>query len=84
MSFDIVVAFFVLGFIARLVGSPVQFPKALYQSLTIFLMLAIGLKGGIALAEHSSASIIPQSIAVVIFGLVLPLLAFPILFKIGR
>ncbi len=84
MSFDIVVAFFVLGVLARLVGSPIQFPPALYQSLTLFLMLAIGLKGGVALAEYGSASVIPQSIAVVTFGLVLPLLAFPILFKIGN
>lgn len=84
MSFDIVVAFFVLGVVARLVGSNIQFPKSLYQTLTLFLMIAIGLKGGIALAQHGSTDVIPQSIAVVVFGLVLPLLAFPILFFIGR
>lgn len=84
MTFDIVIAFFVLGAFARLVGSAIQFPQSLYQMLTLFLMIAIGLKGGVALAEHGSAAVIPQSIAVVIFGLVLPLLAFPILLGIGR
>lgn len=84
MQFDIVVAFFLLGVAARLLGSPIQFPKALYQTLTLFLMLAIGLKGGIALAKHGSASLLPQSLAVVAFGLLLPLLAFPLLRYIGR
>ena len=84
MTFDIVIAFFLLGIVARLLGSPIQFPKSLYQTLTLFLMIAIGLKGGIALAEHGSAAVIPQSLAVVIFGLVLPLIAFPLLYFIGR
>ncbi|GAB1260372.1 sodium-dependent bicarbonate transport family permease [Aurantivibrio plasticivorans] len=84
MAFDIVIAFFLLGIFARLAGSPIQFPKGLYQTLTLFLMIAIGLKGGVALANHGSPTVIPQSIAVIVFGLALPLLAFPILYFIGR
>ncbi len=84
MPFDIVIAFFMLGVLARLVGSPVQFPQSLYQTLTLFLMIAIGLKGGIALAQHGSPSVIPQSMAVVLFGLLLPLMAFPLLHFIGQ
>lgn len=83
MQLDVVIAFFLLGAFARLVGSNIQFPKSLYQTLTLFLMIAIGLKGGIALSEHASVNLIPQSFAVILFGLVLPLLAFPILFYIG-
>lgn len=84
MELDIVIAFFVLGVIARLLRSNIQFPQSLYQTLTLFLMIAIGLKGGIALADHSSPDLIPQSLAVIVFGLVLPLMAFPVLFYIGQ
>lgn len=84
MEIDIVIAFFLIGAIARLIGSEIHFPKALYQTLTLFLMLAIGLKGGLALSTHSDWSLLPQSIAVILFGFFLPLIAFPILFHIGR
>lgn len=51
MQLDITIAFFILGALATLIRSDIQFPKALYQSLTLFLMLAIGLKGGVALSK---------------------------------
>ncbi len=84
MQLDIVIAFFILGAIARMLRANIVFPESLYQTLTLFLMLAIGLKGGIALSEHASLAILPQSISVVAFGFLLPLLAFPVLFYIGH
>lgn len=84
MQLDIVVAFFVLGVLARLLRSDLQFPASLHQTLSIFLMLAIGLKGGAALAQHSSGTLVLQGVAVVIFGLLLPLLAFPLLRWVGE
>ena len=84
MQLDVVVAFFILGALARALRANIQFPRSLYETLTLFLMLAIGLKGGVALADHASPQLIPQSLAVVVFGLVLPLLAFPILLYIGQ
>lgn len=84
MQLDIVIAFFLLGIVAKLLRANIQFPTSLYQSLTLFLMLAIGLKGGIALAENSDWQLVPQSLAVMMFGFVLPLIAFPILFYIGQ
>ncbi|MEM1114647.1 MAG: sodium-dependent bicarbonate transport family permease [Pseudomonadota bacterium] len=79
-----VAGFFLLGFIARLIRSDVEFPQALYQSLTIFLLLAIGLKGGLALQDHASIALAPQAIAVVCLGLALPLVAFPLLSRVGK
>lgn len=83
MQLDISIAFFILGAVATLLRANIEFPKALYQTLTLFLMIAIGLKGGIALSEHASLQLIPQSIAVIMFGLLLPLIAFPVLMYIG-
>ncbi|WP_432459986.1 sodium-dependent bicarbonate transport family permease [Agarivorans sp. QJM3NY_25] len=83
MQIDVVVGFFVLGAFAKLIKSDLKLPSGLYQSCLIFLLLAIGLKGGIALHSNSSLEILPQSLAVMIFGALLPLLAFPILYFIA-
>ncbi len=81
---DPVVLFFLLGVIARLAKSDLRLPEALYETLSIYLLLAIGLKGGIELAKHPIAIIAPQAVAVIAMGLVLPLLAYPVLRFIGR
>ena len=84
MQLDVVVGFFILGAIAQLVRSDLRLPTGLYQSCVIFLLLAIGLKGGAALSSYSAATLVPQSLAVVAFGALLPLVAFPILYWIGK
>lgn len=83
MQIDIVVTFFMLGFIARTLKAPIDFPQGLYKGIILFLLLAIGLKGGIALSEYSASGLLSQSIAVLAIGVVLPLIAFPVLLKIG-
>jgi hypothetical protein len=84
MQVDVGIAFFILGAFATLVRSNIQFPKGLYQSLILFLMVAIGLKGGVALADHASWALVSQSLYVMLLGLMLPLIAFPILYYIGE
>lgn len=83
MQIDVGIAFFVLGMLATLVRANIEFPKALYQSLVMFLMIAIGLKGGVALAEHASWQLLGQSLAVIALGLIIPLIAYPLLRHIG-
>lgn len=84
MQLDIVIAFFLLGLVARFIRAEIQFPRSLYQSLSLFLMIAIGLKGGIALSTHASLALLSQGLAVIAFGLVMPLLAFPLLTYFGQ
>ncbi|OPX55970.1 hypothetical protein SAMN02745127_00007 [Oceanospirillum multiglobuliferum] len=79
MSLDIVVAFFILGLVATLLGAKIDFPKGLYQTCVLFLLLAIGLKGGYALHQHAGENILVQSIAVILFGFLLPFVAYPLL-----
>ncbi|MFY8017783.1 MAG: sodium-dependent bicarbonate transport family permease, partial [Inhella sp.] len=50
--FDVVVLFFALGVFARVVKSDLRLPEALYETLTIYLLLAIGLKGGLELSRQ--------------------------------
>ncbi|MBL8516865.1 MAG: sodium-dependent bicarbonate transport family permease [Betaproteobacteria bacterium] len=76
---DPVVLFFLLGAFARIAKSDLRLPEALYETLSIYLLLAIGLKGGVEIAKHSLGAVAPQAIAVIAMGAMLPLIAFPIL-----
>lgn len=83
MQLDIVVGFFIFGVVAELLRSDMRLPETLYKSCTIFLLLAIGLKGGHALAESDWQEVIGKSALIIVFGALLPLLAYPILRHIG-
>ncbi len=76
---DPVVLFFVLGLVAGVVRSDLKLPSALYETLSVFLLLAIGLKGGVELASQPLLTVLPQALGVVMMGLLLPLVAYPIL-----
>jgi uncharacterized protein len=81
---DPIVLFFLLGAAARLAKSDLRLPQALYETLSIYLLLAIGLKGGVELAKQPILSVAPQALAVIAMGAALPLLAYPLLRFIGR
>jgi uncharacterized protein len=76
---DIVVLFFLLGLAARLVKSDLALPGALYETLSIYLLLAIGLKGGIELSKQSVAAIVPQVMLCLALGLAIPCILYPVL-----
>lgn len=84
MLLNVGVCFFLLGALAKLCHSGLKFPPGLYQSLSLFLLVSIGLKGGQAMAAHFSSTLLLQGAAVVAFGFFLPLLAYPVLRHIGR
>lgn len=84
MQLDIVVLFFILGLLVKIIGSNLEFPKGIHQTISIFLMLAIGLKGGIALADNLSASILIEAMLFVGFGALLPISGYIILKTVGN
>ncbi len=75
-SLDPVILFFALGLLAGLARSDLRLPAAIYDFLTVVLLLAIGLKGGVELARQPAAALLLPSLAVIAMGLVLPLLAY--------
>jgi hypothetical protein len=79
-----VVLAFALGGIASLLRSDLRIPDALYESLSIYLLLAIGLKGGVALSEADPRAIVLPALAAVGLGVVIPLVAFLVLRRLGR
>ena len=76
---DVVVLFFLLGVLARLVKSDLSLPGVLYETLSIYLLLAIGLKGGVELSKQSLDAVIPQMLFCLALGLAIPLLLYPVL-----
>jgi len=82
---DPVVLFFLLGLIARIAKSDLRLPEAMYEALAIYLLLAIGLKGGVQLAQQPLATVLPQAVAAIALGAAIPLLLFPLLrMKLAR
>jgi uncharacterized protein len=79
MVLDVVVFFFLLGVFARLVGSDLRLPEALYETLAIYLLLAIGLKGGIELSKQPIAALAPQVLACMALGFAIPFVLYPML-----
>ena len=84
MPFEPVILFFLLGALAGLARSDLRIPGVLYESLSIFLLLAIGLKGGVELARYPVATLALPALAVVAAGALIPLVAYPVLRRIGR
>ena len=75
---DVVVFFFLLGVFARLVKSDLRLPEALYETLAIYLLLAIGLKGGIELSKQPLTVLAPQVAACMALGFAIPLALYPL------
>jgi hypothetical protein len=72
------VLFFVLGIIAAVVKSDLKFPRGLSETLSIYLLAAIGLKGGIELSEHSLQTLVKPTGATLALGIIIPFVAFAV------
>ncbi len=84
MHFEPVILFFVLGLVAGLIRSDLKIPGVLYESLSIFLLIAIGLKGGVELARYDLAQLLWPAIVVVLVATVIPFATFHILHRFAR
>ncbi|AEG93178.1 sodium-dependent bicarbonate transport family permease [Ramlibacter tataouinensis] len=80
---DPVVLFFLLGLAARLLRSELRLPEGLYDILAFYLLLAIGLKGGVELSRQPLADIGTQVAACVGLGLAIPFALVPVLRALG-
>ena len=83
-SIDPVILFFILGVTAGLLRSDLRLPAAIYDFLTVLLLLAIGLKGGVELSLQPFVALLPQMAAVTFMGIALTPVAYAILRYAGR
>ncbi len=75
---------FALGFIASLVKSDLKLPEGLYTSLSMYLLFAIGLKGGVALSQANVGQLWAPVVATLAISLITPSLAYFVCRKVGR
>lgn len=80
-----VILFFLLGAIAALVRSDLAIPEAAAKTIALYLMMSIGLKGGIEVAETGlTAQMALAAACGLALSLLLPLPAFALLRKFGK
>lgn len=79
-----IVLAFALGVVATLLKSDLRFPEPVYSALSTYLLLAIGLKGGGALAVTPLAEVGGPAVATVLLGVATTLLAYGGLRWLGR
>ena len=79
------VLFFVLGILAATFRSDLSIPEPIGKALSLYLMLAIGFRGGVEL-EHGDGgtSILAASLAAVLLSLSLPIIAFLLLRRLSK
>lgn len=70
---------FALGIVAVLVKSDLKFPEPIYAILSIYLLLAIGLKGGATLSSVDLRTVLPGVMMTLALGLTLPIVAYGVL-----
>lgn len=79
-----VVLAFVLGLIATLVKSDLEIPEPLVQGLSVYLLLAIGIKGGAALSEARFVDVARPALATLALGVTIPVVCYAVLRRAAR
>lgn len=75
-----IILFFVLGFAAAYAKSDLTVPEAVAKAMSLYLLFAIGFKGGASVASHGvDTTLILSLVAGVVLSFVLPLVAFALL-----
>lgn len=75
---------FALGIVATLLRSDLRVPDALYTALSIYLLFAIGLKGGVALAATPPSQLWLPALATLAAGSLIPLWTYALARRVGR
>jgi hypothetical protein len=75
---------FALGIIATLVKSDLKFPEGMYMGLTIYLLFAIGLKGGVKLTSVDIVDFYKPGLAAIAMCIAIPIVSYYILQKLGK
>jgi len=76
--------FFCLGFLAQVIRSDLKLPPELIKSITIYLLLSVGIHGGIELAHVNFSTAVPSIFTAIFLGISVPIIAYFIIRKIGK
>jgi hypothetical protein len=79
-----IVLAFALGIITNLLKSEFSLPKDLYSSLSIYLLLALGLKGGVELSVTKFHIFALPALVTILLGCLTPISAYFLMRIVGR
>jgi uncharacterized protein len=80
-----VVLFFILGMAAAFARSDLNIPEAVAKGLSIYLMIAIGLKGGVEVSKTGfTAELLIAALAGIALSFLIPFFAYALLTGFGR
>ncbi|MCA1788847.1 MAG: sodium-dependent bicarbonate transport family permease [Thioalkalivibrio sp.] len=79
-----IVLAFALGIVAKRIRSDLALPKDIYAGLGIYLLFALGLKGGVELSKAAMGSMVLPIAATLALGCIRPLSSYLVLRKAGR
>ena len=75
---------FAFGIVCRLIKSELAIPRDLYVSLSIYLLFALGLKGGVELSHSEWKELFLPAIATIAIGCITPISSYLTLRHLGR
>jgi hypothetical protein len=78
---------FALGLLAALAGTDLRLPDPVHSAISTYLLLAIGMKGGVAISVAGIGAVLVPAVAALALGAAIPIWSFAILagpLKIAR
>jgi hypothetical protein len=73
------ILFFGVGAVIALAGARIPFPEGFGKAIAAYLLVAIGLKGGVALTGADAAEVVPLLLTAACLSFAMPVLAFGLL-----
>jgi hypothetical protein len=78
--FDPAILFFLFGMLAGLLKSNLEIPQPISKFLSLYLLMALGLKGGFALAQSGITTEVSKGLGAAIFlAVLIPVVGYQIL-----
>jgi hypothetical protein len=75
---------FALGVAAKVMRSELTFPREIYVGLSLYLLFALGLHGGVELSHTSLRTILAPAAVTILIGALTPMIAYSVLRAAGR
>ena len=76
--------FFGLGLLAQIIHSDLKLPADLVKSITIYLLISIGIHGGVELAHANVENALPAIFVAIAMGVTIPMMAYLVLRHFGK
>lgn len=77
------ILFFILGVIAVSVKSDLEIPDSIGSIITLYVLISIGLKGGISVSKTGVQGLLIYALLAVIIGIIITILVYIIMSKLG-